>query len=507
VSSSSSLSATEAARRLIQKWEPNPSLFGAEALGARLWSQQKRILTALAKPGARVAVRSGHKVSKTHTAAVALHWFAQTHRRGRAIFTGPTYGNLVKVLWPEVRRIYRESKFPLGGRLYDDVSKGLQLPGDREVFGLTVKDPEAFAGLSGDILFVVDEGSGVSEAIFDAIFGNTAGGARVLVIGNPTRVSGTFYDAFHSKRAAWTTIHVDSRTTPNFPRGFFDTEGVSLDDLARLPPVPESQRIPGLATPEWVVWAAEQWGVGTPQWDVRVCGNFPTQGDDSVIPLAFVEDAKLRFARMEEDERKPTGPLRIGVDVARFGDDETVIRPLRGDVALPATVLHHQDTVQVAGEVLRIAAELREYGEEPPKVKVDATGLGAGVVDQLVRHTSSVRVYAVDAGSSPTMQPEHGAGYSRLRDQLWFAARLWLRDRGHLPEEPKLEAELVAPCYRFDETGRIKVERKEETKKRLRRSPDRADALNLAIYDPPEVIVLPSRVDSGRRKMASTGGF
>jgi hypothetical protein len=98
-----------------------------------------------------------------------------------------------------------------------------------------------------------------------------------------------------------------------------------------------------------VVWAAEQWGIGTPQWDVRVCGNFPTQGDDSVIPLAFVEDAKLRFARMEEDERKPTGPLRLGVDVARFGDDETVIRPLRGDVALPATVLHHQDTVQVAG--------------------------------------------------------------------------------------------------------------------------------------------------------------
>jgi hypothetical protein len=157
--------------------------------------------------------------------------------------------------------------------------------------------------------------------------------------------------------------------------------------------------------------------------------------------------------------------------------------------------------------VLRIAAELREYGEEPPKVKVDATGLGAGVVDQLVRHSSSVRVYAVDAGSSPTMQPEHGAGYSRLRDQLWFASRLWLRDRGHLPEEPKLEAELVAPCYRFDETGRIKVERKEDTKKRLRRSPDRADALNLAIYDPPEVIVQPPRGDSGRRKMASTGGF
>lgn len=479
----------QAARGLIQRWRTDPPAFAREALGTRLWGKQEEIFRALKRRGARVAVRSGHKIGKTKLAAVVCHWFAQLWRGARVIFTGPTHANLQNVIWPEIRRTYLKAPKPLGGRLYDDLGKGLKLPGEREIFGLTVKDPEAFAGLSGEnLLFVVDEGSGVQRKIFEAIYGNMAGGASLLVIGNPTQVEGEFYDAFHAKRGNWTTFHIPSTSTPNF--------------------FPDQEPIPGLATPDWEKWAREQWGLGSPAYDVRVNGDFPRQGSNSVIPLGLVEDATLEYGVWKFEERKATGPLRIGVDVARFGDDDSVITVMRGNVVLEVVVIHGQDTVQITGAVLEVVGRHRDMTEPPPRVKVDVCGVGAGVFDQLAQHAEKLRAMPVDAGSSPTSQPSVGIGYSQLRDQLWFGVREWLRSGGLLPPDPKLEAELVAPVYKFDARGHYKVEPKDETKKKLNRSPDRADSLALAIYDPPTSDLPPPREGRGRRALAGgTGGF
>jgi hypothetical protein len=102
-------------------------------------------------------------------------------------------------------------------------------------------------------------------------------------------------------------------------------------------------------------------------------------------------------------------------------------------------------------------------------------GVGAGVADFL-RYRSQVECAAINVATAATVEE-----YALLRDQLWFGLQQWLKDGGTIPQDPKLEAELVAPTYAFDVRGRIKVEPKEKIKERLRRSPDRADALALAV--------------------------
>jgi len=204
-------------------------------------------------------------------------------------------------------------------------------------------------------------------------------------------------------------------------------------------------------------------------YQVRVRGDFPSQAENAIIALSLVEEAPRRWEDMPGD-----GRLVLGVDVARFGDDETVIFPVRGKKALSPIVLRGLDAVQVAGKVLEVARELAIPGELP-LVKVDSIGVGSGVADFL-RYRSQVECVGVNVANAATVKE-----YALLRDQLWFGVQKWPKEGGAIPPDPKLEAELVAPTYAFDLRGRIKVEPKAKIKERLRRSPDRADALALAV--------------------------
>ena len=309
------------------------------------------------------------------------------------------------------------------------------------------------AGLSGaEILFIIDEASGFPDALWEPIFGNMAGGGRLLALGNPTQLSGPFYEAFTQKQEFWSTLHISSEESPNVLAG---------DVL-----------IPGLATREWVEEKKREWGEKSAAYQVRVAGNFPSQGDSAVIPFEAVQAAVLRWALTPAD-----GLLHIGVDVARFGDDESVVQPRRGKKALEPFVFRGLDNVDLAGRVLRIARDLRNPGEKP-RVKIDVVGNGSGVVDILKRQKNEIEVVPVNVAEAATAE-----GYHRLRDQLWFGCGDWLREGGAIPDDPKLFSELVAPTYFFDARGRQEVEEKEAVKKRLRRSPDRADALCLAVYE------------------------
>ena len=429
----------------------------------RLWSRQEEILCA-AYEHPRVAVRSGHKIGKS-TSAVALGlWFASdpVARPGaRVVMTSSSARQVRTILWRELRRLYRPVRERLGGELHKVPDAGLVWEDGREILGFSTDEPEKMAGVSGaHVLFIVDEASGVPEEIFEAIEGNRAGGARLVLFSNPTRTSGTFFDAFNSKRQFWKGIRVSS------------------EEAAEVTPP-----IPGLATRAWVKEKAEEWGRESPIFQVRCCGNFPQQGERAVIALDSIERARDRF-----DAREGAvlyGVLDVGVDVARFGDDETVVALRRGPRAASLHALPGGDGPDTAGRVLEwIGRECRDG--ERVRIKVDVIGVGASVYDALVRMApSTVDVIAVNVAESPTSRgPEGEEQYARLRDQLWFALRDWLRDGGELPSDGKLEAELLAPEYSFDARGRYVVESKDETKKKLGRSPDRADALALAVYAP-----------------------
>jgi hypothetical protein len=430
----------------------DPVDFSTAVLNVKPWSKQAHILRQVAAHD-RVAVRSGHKVGKSTLAAIAALWFPHAYRGGRVVMTAPTARQVRIVLWREVRRLYQRAVFPLGGKMNQLPELGFQAPGDGEILGFSTDEPEKIAGVSGaHVLYIVDEGSGVDDLIFEAIEGSRAGGAKLLVLGNPTRTSGAFYRAFTSEAASWKPLHVSSEHSPNI-----------TGEVA----------IPGLATSGWVAEKLNDWGEESPLYQVRVRGNFPMQAENCVIGLALVEKARARY-----EDTPSSGMLRIGVDVARFGDDETVIWPVRNLIALEPKILKSFDTVQVAGRVIE-CVEAQRRNDEPVRIQVDVIGVGAGVAD-ILRSSQHRGIEVVDVNAGGTSTDDT---YARVRDEMWFQMKSWLADGGAIPDDGKLHEELLTPTYSFLPTQRIKVESKDEIKKRLNgRSTDRADALALALY-------------------------
>jgi phage terminase large subunit len=455
------------------RWAHDPVAYAEECLGVSLWEKQKEILRKVAANG-RTAVRSGHKIGKSNTASVLAVWwtaFPEVRPEARCILTSAGARQVRTILWRELKKLHGQKKSVIGGHLNELPSNGLQWGDGREIIGFTAKDAEKIAGISGaHLLFIVDEASGVAEEIFEAVEGNRAGGAKILLLSNPTQTSGTFFDAFHTSRAFYATIHVSSEDTPNCREG-------------RLV-------IPGLATREWVEEKLKEWGEGDPRFQVRVRGNFPLESSDTIIGLGLVERALLAW-----DDLEYVGPLVLGVDVARFGDDDTVIAPRRGKKVYPLIRLHSLDTEEVAAKVHEAAVKLRLSPEEVPRVNVDVIGIGAGVFDKL-RRIKALHAVGVDASATA---PD-AVNYANTRAQLWFNLRDFLKGGGGIPNDPKMETEMVAPKYQFGADGRYRVEPKDDIKERIGRSPDAAEAVMLSCWEagPPPMKV--QRPTSGSRR-------
>lgn len=463
-----------------ERWRNDPVTFAREALGIEPWSRQEDILRAVAE-SPRVAVRSGHKVSKSTSASILGHWWAYTRPGSWTVMTSSSGRQVKAILWEEFRKRWAAGKTYLGPSPAVDPNTGFRTEHGSRVNGFSTDEPERMAGISGaDVLFIVDEASGVPEPIFEAIEGNRAGGARLVMFSNPTQTSGSFYDAFHGKRDLYRTLTISSEESPNV------TEGRIV--------------IPGLATREWIDEKRTEWGEDSPIYGVRVKGEFPRQGSNAVVALTFLTQAQDRY-----DETEPTGDLEIGVDPSRYGEDEAAIAARRGSYLYPLRCYLGLDGIQLAARVVEMARELRTATQRRVRVKVDVIGVGASCADQLKHHADLIELVEVNV-SNRSDDPER---YHALRDQLWFAAADWLKEGGALPHDDRLASELVAPLYKFDAQGRYQVESKDETKKRLKRSPNRADAVCLAIYRAKRAAVLdPADVaDAGDGYRMTSRGF
>jgi phage terminase large subunit len=456
----------------LARWRADPVAFFRECLGIEPWSRQIDILRAVQRRK-RVAVRSGHKVSKSLTAAGLAIWWVVCKPRGFVILSAPSGHQVRNILWEELRRLYAGSRYFLGPPPAVLPSSGWRTSSGNRVLGITTDTPERMAGSSGaELLYIIDEASGYPEAIFEAIEGNRAGGGSIVLFSNPTQTSGTFFDAFHRKAEFYEKIHISSEESPNVVTG---------NDV-----------IPGLATLDYIEEKAREWGKDSPLYQIRIGGNFPTQSSDAVIGLAVVNAAALRWAEVE-----PEGPLEAGLDVARYGDDESIATFRRGKYIYPLVRIPNGDGVQVAAafllEMRTRLTDVEKARAVKVRVKVDAIGVGASAADQL-RTADDVEVFEINVSENADDE-EH---YHRLRDQLWFGLGDWLKNGGTVPpandghEDGKLHGELLAPKYLFDNRNRQQVESKDDIKKRLHRSPDRADSLCLAVYNPTP----PARVES-----------
>lgn len=420
----------------------DPIAFVREVLGGEPWGRQRAVLEAV-RDHPRVSVRSCHAAGKTWTAAAAGVWFLYTHPSSVLVTTAPTWRQVKELLWREIRSHHRRARLP-----GECLQTALELDTEWYAIGLSTDEPDKFQGFHGvDLMLIVDEAAGVSQEIFDAAEGilSTAG-ARVLLIGNPTSGSGQFHDTHKAKRGSWHALHISAFDTPAFT-GEAVSEQVARQLVAR----------------EWVEGRRTEWGEESPLYQARVLGEFPDQAEDSLIALSWIEAAAER-------EPDAEGPVEMGVDVARKGGCETAVYVRQGP-----RVLHHDawrgaDLMETTGKVAALA---REHGAS--LIRVDATGMGAGVADRL--RELGLTVEAVIVGQAPKDRER----FALLRDELWWSLRERLRDGdlGPLPDAVT-QAQLSAIKYGYTSRGQVKVESKDDLSKRGLPSPDRADALALA---------------------------
>lgn len=454
----------------------DPVGFFRNELGIEPWSRQADLIATVALFD-RVLCRSGHKCGKSVACVGLALWWVATRARGYVVLTAPTFHQVKDILWAELDRWYPKVQAALGGEpLAKDPATGLSLPGGRKIIGLSTKKPENLAGRSGSqLLFIVDEASGYPDELLSVLRGNSAGGAKIVGISNPTRTVGWFYDGFRSGTydlrpsndngvppSRWRLLHISSEESPNVVA---NDNGVLVEGLALRSYIDEMRDECG---PDYETSA---------EYLVRVRGEFPAEATDCVIGLKLLKDAIARWSASGRGD----GALTIGVDVARFGGDETVIQAVRGKYAWPAVTLSKKDGPEIADEVARLALMLRREGERV-RVNVDGIGVGASVVDALRRHDVVRAKKAVVVVDVNVGEAADDGNHFNLRSQLWFGIAAWLRDGGALPENDDLEGELMTPTYTFDVHGRKQVMGKKEIRRILKRSPDRADALALAVY-------------------------
>ncbi len=247
----------------------DPLVFAQDVLKVSLWSKQKEVLAAL-PDNRRVAVKSGNGLGKGFSAAAAVLWFLYCHDPAIVLSTAPTFRQVRHILWRQIRRLYRPAREVLAGKMLDT---RWELAEDRYAMGLSAESADEFQGFhSPNMFIVVDEAEGVSDEIYEAIEAiMTAADPRLLLIGNPTTVSGAFHRAFHQERHLYHTITISALDSPNVVAG--------------------KVVVPGLTSAKWVQERKETWGEENPIYRARVLGEFPDQAEDTLIRLSDIEGA------------------------------------------------------------------------------------------------------------------------------------------------------------------------------------------------------------------------
>lgn len=412
----------------------------ADEEGADRW--QKSLLRALGASlrgstgePVRVAVSSGHGVGKSAVVAWTVHWFLSTRPHPQVIVTANTATQLIKKTFRELAVWHKRA---LNRHWFEwTATKFYHVEHPETWFAAATpwsKDnTEAFAGTHAKhVLIVFDEASAIHDKVWETTEGAlTTDNPVWLAFGNPTRNTGRFKECFGKFAHRWKTVKVDSR---------------------------EAKMTNKTLLSEWV----RDYGEDSDFVRVRVRGEFPRSGTTQFIDSDTVERAAKN--RVKED---PDGIKTLAVDVARFGDDKSVISKRQGARMLPMIKLRGLDTMQLAA---RVAMEVDDF--QPDATMVDGTGVGAGVVDRL--RQLNYRVIDVLPGA----KPDDPNKYFNKRAEMWGRLKDWLRGDVEIPDDEDLKTSLTGIEYGMsDRTMAIQLERKQDMKARGLDSPDEGDAM------------------------------
>jgi hypothetical protein len=460
--------------RVLERMFPKPNPFrfdpvgwARERRGAFLWSKQREIAESVCQ-NRYTAVKSCHGIGKSYTGGgVVIPWWMDVHAAGsaRVISTAPSQTQVEAILWNEISTAHAQAE--IKGRITHGQIPMWKVGSEIYGFGRKPADlvnedqaRQAFQGIHADfVLVVLDEACGIPGWLWEAIDSLvTNDECRVLAIGNPDDPLSQFKTVCQ-EGSGWNVITVSAFDSPNF-----------TDEV-----VPESVRAK-LVSRTWVEERRARWGEDSPLWRSKVLGEFPIDSTDGVIPVSWASHCWQPLTDTA------TTPNDLGVDVGAGGDASVIVHRLGSRLRVVHTD-HHPDTMKTTGEVVRL---IRETGAT--RAKVDVIGIGQGVVDRLRelkraghKNLKNCDIVPVNVGETST-EPDR---FPKLRDELWWVigremseGRAW--DLSEMPEELLLE--LTTPKYKIDSAGRVKVESKDETRRRLGRSPDTADASLLAWF-------------------------
>lgn len=387
------------------------------------------------------AVASGHGIGKSALVAWLVLWAMCTREDTKGVVTANTENQLKTKTWAEIAKWCRlcvfKSWFVFTATALFSADKDREKTWRIDMVPWSERNTEAFAGLHNEgkrILLIFDEASAIPDVIWEVAEGALTDEDTEIIwcaFGNPTRNTGRFRECFGRLRHRWNIRQIDSRT------------------------------VPGTNKKQMQAWV-DDYGEDSDFVRVRVRGVFPRAGSAQFVPSDVVMDAMEREAACNESD-----PLIMGVDVARFGDDQSVIRFRRGRDARTIKPAKYRgiDTMQLAAYVAEAATK-----HKPDAILVDGGGVGGGVIDRLRQLGWSV--IEVNFASKP---PDDEC--ANLRAYMWREMREWLKTGGAIENDRNLEADLTGVEYGFNQRNQLQLEKKEDMKKRGLASPDDGDSL------------------------------
>lgn len=388
----------------------------------------------------KMAVASGHGVGKTAMVSWIILWFMSTRDNPAIVVTANTQNQLTTKTWRELSKWH---KLAINRHWFEHTATKFFHTLERSTWAATAtpwseNNSEAFAGTheKRGTMVVMDEASAISDVIWEVVEGAmTTAGSFWVVFGNPTKATGRFYDCFHDQKHRWHTYKVDSRNAAAAQKAQIQA---------------------------WL----EDYGEDSDFFKVRVRGEFPSQALNQFIPSDLIQEAQKR--RLPK-EAYAHNSYSIGVDVARFGGDTSVIAVRQGKILLePIYKFSGIDTMELAGRVIQV---YRQLGGNAV-VCVDGVGVGAGVVDRL--RQLGLRVIDVQSAA----KPQDGRTYYNKRGELYGRLKEWLINGGVVPINSDLAAQLRVLEYQINKKLQIQLASKDDLRPLLNgQSPDIADAL------------------------------
>lgn len=494
---------TEGGKDRLKLYREHPEKFLNDIIDdSPRWPKQIEIIESV-RDNRNTYVKSCHGVGKTYTAKDVALWFLYCHVPSIVITTAPSWPQVEKLLWAEINNAHESAKVPLGGAC---LKTALNIKPKWYAVGISPKiessdDGSRMTGFhSPHMLVIFDEAPAVNSKLWEIKETlMTSENVRFLAIGNPVLDSGHFFEGFRDDRV--NSINMSIFDSPNFVAN----KVTSKEKLVAISKMKREDRdkllnemknpYPSLTNVAWAVDRLLAWGMDSPIFQARVMSEFPSAAQQSIISYSSLERCKGIEPLTWSTKYKTEVPVKhhkcLGVDVARFGTDNTCFLGYENGKQIYKDSWNGQNIVKTANRIKHLIVK-----EKYRTIVIDDTGLGGGVTDLVTEFVGEeklkVLVIAVNFAAAST-----NPIYDGIVTQMYYNARDMIKEQSiSMTDEGSLFKELSSRNYKYTGKGLIKVEGKEDYKKRTGfPSPDEADAFILCQWG----------INQEERDISSTG--